>query len=201
MSDATYSNNLNKCARDVETDHNVKKKRKLESKLTDVGKSNEINYPYEVTDDDHCETPLYAYEHIKSLLSGVAGLLNKSIADLIIYDPFYCEGNVVKRLHSIGFESVYNKKEDFYKVHSENLLPLHDVIVTNPPYSGSNMENILRICTAQDKPWFLLLPNYVYTKEYYFPILQLNKSPVFYVVPTKRYLYTTPKVIPFFITN
>jgi hypothetical protein len=158
-------------------------------------KSKEIIYPYEVTDDDHCETPLQAYEHIKRFLSDIATFLNKTIAELIIYDPFYCEGSVVERLRLLGFESVYNVKEDFYQVHLENRLPRYDVMVTNPPYSGSNMEKILRICSAQNKPWFLLLPNYVYTKDYFSSILKLNKYPVFYVVPTKsRYLYTTPKV-------
>jgi hypothetical protein len=173
-----------------------KRKRNDSESLLQNKQIDENFYPYEVTDDDHCETPLQAYEHISYLLSEIAFLLNKTIAELIIYDPFYCEGSVVGRLRSLGFESVYNVKEDFYQVHNENRFPDYDVMVTNPPYSGSNMEKILRVCAVENKPWFLLLPNYVYTKDYFPSILKLNKNPVFYVVPTKsRYLYTTPKVL------
>ncbi len=41
--------------------------------------------------------------------------LGKSNATLKIYDPYYCEGSVVLQLRSLGFSSVYNRNEDFYK--------------------------------------------------------------------------------------
>lgn len=35
-------------------------------------------------------------------------------AALRIYDPFFCEGRVVRLLSGLGFENVYNRNEDFY---------------------------------------------------------------------------------------
>lgn len=44
-------------------------------------------------------------------------------------------------------------------------VPEHDVLVTNPPFSGDHVPKILSFCAHQGaKPWFLLLPNYVYLK-------------------------------------
>lgn len=63
---------------------------------------NEDSYPYETVNDDHCETPLRAYQDIQRLLGLLADRLGNSIAELKIYDPYYCEGNVVKRLNSLG---------------------------------------------------------------------------------------------------
>lgn len=49
----------------------------------------------------------------------------------------------------------------------ENQEPKHDVLVTNPPYSGDHKKRCLEYCRASGKPWFLLVPNYVATKDYY----------------------------------
>ena len=44
-------------------------------------------------------------------------------------------------------------------------VPEHDVVVTNPPFSGDHVSKILRFCSRRGaKPWFLLLPNFVYLK-------------------------------------
>lgn len=44
-------------------------------------------------------------------------------------------------------------------------IPEHDVVVTNPPFSREHVPKILEFCARQGaKPWFLLLPNYVYLK-------------------------------------
>lgn len=44
-------------------------------------------------------------------------------------------------------------------------MPAHDVVVTNPPFSGDHVSKILRFCSRRGaKPWFLLLPNFVYLK-------------------------------------
>jgi hypothetical protein len=152
-------------------------------------------YPYEVTNDDHCETPAAAYSDIMNILNQLAKSLGKSADSLLIYDPYFCEGSVIDRLSSIGFTNVYNAKEDFYKVYDEGRMPEYDILLTNPPYSGSNMEKLVRICCASQKPWFLLMPNYVYTKDYYTSFLLSCSPSPFYVVPSKqRYCYTTPKV-------
>jgi hypothetical protein len=184
------------------------------------------DYPYPVVPDDHCESPLEAYQDISCFLSAIAESLGKGRGELRIFDPYFCEGSMKKRLAALGFTNVYNEKKDFYESIRTNSLPEYDVLVTNPPYSGEHMERLLRFCTAQDasaprdaKPWFLLLPNYVYTKDYYALVFGTNgagakhgigfsgKSHVsdkqsastalapFYVTPagTRRYLYTTPK--------
>ena len=46
------------------------------------------------------------------------------------------------------------------------------MIVTNPPYSKDHMDRCIRFCCENGKPWLLLLPNYVYRKEYYEPALR-----------------------------
>lgn len=90
--------------------------------------------------------------------------------------------------------NVYNLKEDFYEKIKEGSIPEYDVLVTNPPYSVDHMENLLKYCANTKKPWFLLLPNYVYTKDYYVSSISSNTTPyMFYVTPHKRYLYSTPK--------
>lgn len=63
-----------------------------------------------------------------------------------------------------GFDNVYNRMEDFYAKIASNSLPEYDVLVTNPPYSGDHFRRICEFCRASDKPYFLLLPNFVYIK-------------------------------------
>jgi hypothetical protein len=59
--------------------------------------------------DDHCETALEAYEHIKPLLLHLCKDLNKDACDLRIYDPYFCTGKTKKLLKSLGFPQVYNE--------------------------------------------------------------------------------------------
>eukprot|EP00300_Choanocystis_sp_HF-7_P012902 c18082_g1_i1.p1 GENE.c18082_g1_i1~~c18082_g1_i1.p1 ORF type:complete len:350 (+),score=70.72 c18082_g1_i1:38-1087(+) len=150
---------------------------------------------FETHDDDHCETSLDAYNHIAPALAAIAKVLEKSPADLAIYDPYYCQGSVKRHLATLGFSNVYNENEDFYQAIEEGRVPEHDVIVTNPPYSLDHVQRILEFCCAQNprgvRPWFLLVPNWVYTKDYYQPIV--GKSGVFYLVPKQRYQYWSPK--------
>ena len=171
-----------------------KKERKEKRKRTSEGdRPSDVDlYPYSVADDDHCETPVEAYSDISFLLHRVAESVGKSNESLKIFDPYHCEGSVIARLGSIGFNNVYNEKEDFYASILNEEIPEYDVLVTNPPYSGDHMKKLLKFCAESKKPWLLLLPNYVYTKDYYTPTL-LGQKP-FYVAPKKRYLYSTPKV-------
>lgn len=64
-----------------------------------------------------------------------------------------------------GFEDVYNKEEDFYEKIATGTVPDFDVLVTNPPYSSNHMERIVDFCAALDKPWLMLVPNFVYAKR------------------------------------
>jgi len=58
----------------------------------------------------------------------------------------------------------YNKCEDFYARIAANDVPQHDVLVTNPPYSGGNVEKLLQFCATKRPPFALLMPNWVYMK-------------------------------------
>ena len=182
-----------------------------------------MDYPYDVNDDDHCETPACAYEHLVPILMKVAHVLGKTPSSLKIYDPYYCEGAVIARLAGLGFQSVYNKKEDFYQKIDTGTVPEYDCLVTNPPYSADHMERLLEFCAQSTLPFFLLLPNYVYMKPYCMQLFleqksssssssssldnkplahhgsnnnSNNSSSGMFFVTTKahqRYLYTTPK--------
>jgi hypothetical protein len=167
-------------------------------------------YPYEVIPDDHCETPLEAYQDISPLLQLIAQSIQKTSSSLSIYDPFFCEGSMVERMGSLGFTNVYNRKEDFYAMKSSNQLPPFDLLLTNPPYSLDHMDRLLSFCINEMKgkqPFCLLLPNYVYMKDYFSKYNHFfnNSSSSSsgsssgggcFIVPKnrKRYLYTTPKV-------
>merc|ERR1711959_606177 len=70
-------------------------------------------------------------------------------------------GTMKKHLKSLGFHTVYNECEDFYALIREGRVPPHDVLVTNPPYSRGHAQRLLHFCNAHDKPYFLLLPDYV----------------------------------------
>lgn len=152
-------------------------------------------YSWPADEGDHCETPLEAYVHIAPLLHLLCVRLGKAPSALRIYDPYFCEGRVAEHLLSLGFSNVYNKRQDFYAAVSQGTTPAFDVLVTNPPYSTDNIPKLLHFCEQQRKPWLLLVPNWVYTKPYYAPLLQRPPPPAlrFYVAPKKRYLYTTPK--------
>ncbi|CAJ1366206.1 unnamed protein product, partial [Effrenium voratum] len=149
-----------------------------------------IQHPFEVNGDDHCETSLEAYRDVEPILHHIASLLGRDPKKLRIYDPFYCAGSVVKHLAELGFSRVYNKCEDFYAVMNEGRVPAHDVLLTNPPYSGDHVEHLLRFCRENEKPFLLLMPNYFCAKEFY---AEAGTKSMLYLCPRKRYFYWTPK--------
>ena len=157
-------------------------------------------FAFKVDDTDHCETPLKSYQDIVDILDQLAHSLHKSRSSLIIYDPYYCNGGIKTKLASLGFTNVINNNSDFYNDISKKNIPHYDVLLTNPPYSGAHMGKLLGYCKqiaatsdGNNKPFLLLLPHYVYTKDYY--QLMLGKeisSSMFYLVPMSRYNYVPP---------
>lgn len=145
-------------------------------------------YPYPVDADDHCETPLEAYADILPLLSAQAN--GGVLGSLRVYDPYFCEGSMIQRLGALGITHVYNRKEDFYAKIASQSTPDYDVLVTNPPYSQDHMQRLVQFARESSRPFVLLLPNYVYMKDY---MVEWVKG-MFFIVPNSRYLYTTPKV-------
>ena len=142
---------------------------------------------------DHCETPFRAYRDVEPFLFNLAKAMKKEKKTLRIYDPYYCEGSMVAHLNALGFENVYNRNEDFYEKVATKSTPEFDVLVTNPPYSGDHFKRILSYCRDSNKPWLLLLPNFVCRKSYYAPSIGDAAKPLFLIPDdAKPYRYWAP---------
>lgn len=149
-------------------------------------------FPFETDADDHCESPLEAYKDIVPFLKDCNNRKSPS-AEIFIYDPYFCNGAVVNNLKSLGFTNVHNRKEDCYKVWGSSSYPSHDILVTNPPYSGDHIELLMEHVTSEsfgNRPWMLLMPQWVHKKDYY--ISKTKRIRPFYVLPRKRYVYLPP---------
>ena len=159
-------------------------------------------HPFDSDPHDHCETPIEAFRDLEPFLFYLARALGKDKRRLKIYDPYYCERSCVTLLGRLGFESVINVNEDFYAVIRENRVPEHDVIVTNPPFSGGHLPAILDFVTRRNKPWFLLMPGFVWKKPYFTEAMKKSASaagasspPItpFYIGPSTRpYQFSAP---------
>ena len=74
-----------------------------------------------IVPQDHCETPLQAYEDIAPLLDlliqqeKLLGGKKASRSGLRIYDPYFCTGKMKQHLARLGFDDVYNENVDCYK--------------------------------------------------------------------------------------
>lgn len=167
-------------------------------------------HPFAADESDHCETSLAAYRDVVPLLDKIASSMGKNRSSLSLYDPYYCAGGVKTKLSSLGFRNIINQCRDFYADVRDGTVPEHDVLLTNPPYSGDHLEKLMRFvatgsCEKQTstgrgrgrKPFLLLLPHFVYTKQYYRDVFPqscegLSCNP-FYLVPRSRYSYTPPE--------
>jgi hypothetical protein len=154
-----------------------------------------IEHPFEANDDDHCETSMEAYGDLAPLLEHLAQSLGKTRAELSIYDPYFCTGSVVAHLARFGFDTVYNKCEDFYEVAEAGKTPEYDVLVTNPAYSGEHIPRLLEFVAKSGKPFCLLLPSYVVQKDYFTAAQEkhISMRQLMYLYPRKRYVYWAPK--------
>ena len=70
-----------------------------------------------------------------------------------------------------GFTGLVHENRDFYADVKSGQVPEYDILITNPPYSADHKERILAYVRGTGKPWALLLPNYVATKQYYTEML------------------------------
>lgn len=173
--------------------------------------SNNNNYNFEVDYNDHFETPLNAYEDILPFIESIATILNKSLDDIIVFDPYYCQGSMIKILKSLGIKTIINKNEDFYQMILDNKVPEYDIIITNPPYSGEHKQKLLNFLLSNIiKPFALLLPCYIATKNYWSTFInnnqiQSNNISFLYVLPPESYNYNHPEgtgksIPPFYST-
>jgi len=147
-------------------------------------------HPFEVDDADHCETGVESYADVVPVLDLVCARVGRTRATLRIYDPYYCDGAVVRNLGRYGFTAVRNECEDFYECVARGRVPEHDVVVTNPPYSGDHVSRLLAWCVSGRKPAFLLLPNHFYAKPYF--ARTLKEDACWFLCPTRRYCYWAP---------
>ena len=100
-------------------------------------------------------------------------------------------------MRELGFVNVKHEKRDFYKDIQEQKVPMHHTLVTNPPYSDQHKELCLAFCLKQfqekGRPFFLLMPNYVASRNYYRQILGDAVHDVAYLVPSICYEYDHPE--------
>ncbi|KAL7544969.1 hypothetical protein ACHAWF_008339 [Thalassiosira exigua] len=163
----------------------------------DEGPENETgpSFPFPTNPDDHCETQLLSYEHILPIMDELCKSFGGARRSMKIYDPYYCNGSVVKHLSALGFSNVYNKKEDCYAVWKSTAEPDFDLLLTNPPYSEDHIERLMNHVTSRpfgNKPWLLLMPQWVHKKDYYINVTTKKNRNPFYIVPKKRYVYSPP---------
>ena len=181
---------------------------KYANKPQSVGTS---NYPYPTDYNDHFETPLRAYTDIRPLMQiaidkkiKVYNTNKSSSPQFIIYDPYFCTGRAKSLLEETFSKCnteilVQHQKRDFYKDMRKHNIPPHDILVTNPPYSGNHKERCLEFAVNQLKtrgtPFFLLMPNYVASKEYFRKlVLEENIQNVFVAPSSSRpYEYDHPE--------
>jgi len=73
-------------------------------------------------------------------------------------------------------------------------MPKHDILLTNPAYSSNHKERCLEYCAKSGKPWMLLMPAYVATKQYFKTLCaNLTGGPPFFIVPATHYEYDHPE--------
>lgn len=69
----------------------------------------------------------------------------------IVYDPFYCNGRVVKEWAELNKECLNEKKDAFNREHPE-----YDVLISNIPFSIK--KKCVELAINLDKPFALLMP-------------------------------------------
>ena len=163
----------------------TKKKRRKKKKAADSWMQSTTRHAFAVSPSDHAETPVNAYEDLAPFLRAVGGR---------IYDPYYCDGGVMERLARwpLGFRDVINENRDFYADIESESVPRHDLLMTNPPYSGDHVDRLISHVVAAKRPFALLIPTYYLGREAWRRAAsQLTPDP-FYVCPHRRYAYLPP---------
>jgi hypothetical protein len=157
-------------------------------------------YPYKVDYNDHFETPVKAYQDILPLLDVMHPSLSKE--KHILYDPYFCNGRTKRILtEELGFPNVVHECRDFYKDIATDQVPHHHTLITNPPYSDQHKEQCIEYCLEQlkknNRPFFVLMPNYVAAREYYRKQVEKegddDQEDVVYLLPSTPYEYDHPE--------
>eukprot|EP00388_Colpodella_angusta_P004263 GDKJ01014205.1.p1 GENE.GDKJ01014205.1~~GDKJ01014205.1.p1 ORF type:complete len:316 (+),score=41.66 GDKJ01014205.1:27-974(+) len=150
-----------------------------------------MELPFKTDPSDHAETPIEAYKDALPVLNYLKDSIGSKFT---VYDPFYCDGATIKLLKSLGIENTINKPEDFWeRAKSKKGLPEHDVLVTNPPFSGDNIPKLLNFLLEIESPFCVLLPRWVVTKKYWHDLAPEFKETIFFCgSTTKAYEFSAP---------
>ncbi len=100
----------------------------------------------------------------------------------IIYDPFYCKGQVVKEWEELGKTCINEKKDAFNREHPE-----FDIMISNIPFSMK--EKCVKLALSLNKPFILLMPIDALGSKWikkYFDDLQ-------FIIPSGRYNFLKNK--------
>eukprot|EP01065_Artemidia_motanka_P018506 TRINITY_DN21811_c0_g1_i1.p1 TRINITY_DN21811_c0_g1~~TRINITY_DN21811_c0_g1_i1.p1 ORF type:complete len:247 (+),score=79.39 TRINITY_DN21811_c0_g1_i1:54-794(+) len=151
------------------------------------------DHPFEAEYGDHFETQTDALRDVAPLLRALATALGKKPAELRIYDPYYCSGGVKKGWREVGFPRCANENVDCYAVWQSGDVPAHDILITNPPFSGQHKEWCLSHCAASRKPWLVLLPNYCANKEYFSRVVKQHGARPWFAAPEESYAFRHPE--------
>ena len=121
---------------------------------------------------------------------------------------------MVAALAALGCRNVINQNRDFYADVAADAVPPHDLLVTNPPYSGDHKQRLLDFLLSraqQGRPFLLLMPAWVAGTDYWRAFLRKlakrrrrtaapggrrvleRRAGVFYVVPREAYAYVHPE--------
>jgi hypothetical protein len=78
---------------------------------------------------------------------------SSALEQLRIYDPYYCKGRVCQLLGELGCNAdrVINENRDFYADIAAGTTPEHDILLTNPPYSGEHKTKLLEYLVAEQE--------------------------------------------------
>jgi hypothetical protein len=159
-------------------------------------------FPYPVDYNDHFETPAEAYRDLRPVLDWLTTTISIPVGKTL-YDPYYCNGRAKRLLHEIGYDQVVHEKRDFYADVKNGTVPAYDIFITNPPYSDEHKSKCIEYCcttmqqqtqqtkqTQQQnyKPFFLLMPAYVATKQY----MRSALPDLFFLIPSVEYQYIHP---------
>lgn len=92
------------------------------------------------------------YETSSDILKDLLPYLDKfNGMDITIYDPFYCQGTVVKEWEKLGYKCINEKKDAFNREH-----PQFDIMISNIPFSLK--KQVFELAFKLDKPFILLMP-------------------------------------------
>jgi hypothetical protein len=112
-----------------------------------------------------------------------------TVSDVRVYDPYYCHGGTKELLSVCGFkkEFIFNDPVNCYSAQREKSVPLHDILLSNPPYSGEHIRRALHYAVSTSKPWAFLLPSYVFLRPWFQE--EIGGQNILYLAPHQRYSF------------